>query len=195
MFQGQQWIVITHIILSMGFGLFILYLHGRGALPFSRPSFPPSLSDGERLTYAFRCLAFSIWPLFMAIKAVADRRFSNIDTLGAAPTAQVNPKHEDFLVCQRILQNTLEQTVLHIVAILALASSLQVEQLSILPVLVFFFIIGRAAFFVGYLYLDHPLYRAFGFALTFSPSVFGLMYAVYIIGVRDIFHSAILQHF
>nr|XP_054765796.1 transmembrane protein 79-like [Lytechinus pictus] len=185
MFQGQQWTVVKFASTGIAFMAFVLYLYQAGSLPFIPTKNAPK-SDGERLTYAFRCLAFSILPLFMGIRAVGNKRFSNIDTLGADPTAPVDPvKHRDFLTRQRNLQNTLEQTVLHIGAVLALASSLPLDQLSVIPVLVFFFVIGRITYYIGYLYFDNQLYRGFGFGVTFMPSVVGLGYALFIIIFRN----------
>ncbi|XP_041457351.1 uncharacterized protein LOC121409498 [Lytechinus variegatus] len=186
MFHGQQWTVVRFASTGIAFMAAIFYLYLRDSLPFLSTQNAPT-SDGERLTFAFRCLAFSILPLFKSIRAVANKRFENMDTLGADPTAPVDPiKHRDFLTRQRNLQNTLEQTVLHIGTVLALASSLPLNQLSVIPVLVFYFVIGRIAYYIGYLYFENQLYRAFGFAVTDLPSVLGLGYALLTIIVQNI---------
>ncbi|XP_063951646.1 uncharacterized protein LOC135153208 [Lytechinus pictus] len=125
----------------------------RGLHPLVLPSWLPSVTFTERFSsiyinqkrsdigwrasdLCFPCLAFSILPLFKGIRAVANKRFENMDTLGADPTAPV--------------------------------------------------VIGRITYYIGYLYFDNQLYRAFGFAVTDLPSVLGLGYALLTIIDQDI---------
>ena len=136
--------------------------------------FRPDMSDAERLMYAYRCLVFSVIPIFYASWKVGYVRLENLDTVGGHPTAPIPPSMETFKVYQRILQNTVEQTIMHVIAVLALVSILEVDQLWNIPLLVFLFVVGRAAFFIGY--VMNPLCRPFGFGLTVMPTICSLAY-------------------
>ena len=84
-------------------------------------------------------------------------------TTKRATTAAVMPgsRHE-YLIAenQRILQNSLEQFVLHIFSQLIMVSYIDQDYLIIklVPTFSFLFILGRILFFLGY-----PTYRAVGF--------------------------------
>ncbi len=74
-----------------------------------------------------------------------------------------------------ILQNTLEQVVLAVPAHLALASVLPPDRMAVLAALVALFVAGRVAFVIGYLAARAG--RAFGFGLTFCPTIGALVAA------------------
>ncbi|XP_063961740.1 uncharacterized protein LOC129270029 [Lytechinus pictus] len=184
MFSSKQWTILIQIAVGTSFAFSARYLFKENFLSFF--SFLPDLSDGERFKFVFQCLALSAVPLFAAVGKVGKARFLNMDTLGADPTAPVAPSQKTFRIAERILQNTLEQTVLHVLTILALASSVDVDQLYLIPCMVLIFCFGRLAFFVGYDY--DPLYRGVGFATTWIPTVFGFSYALFTILSRAFDH-------
>src|SRR5262249_33212708 len=62
----------------------------------------------------------------------------------------------------RVVDNTLQQFVLFLVATLALSVNLTAAQMRIIPAAAMVFVVARAAFWVGY--RIHPPYRAFGMA-------------------------------
>ena len=64
----------------------------------------------------------------------------------------------------RVVENTLQQFVLFLVATTALCVNLTAAQMRIIPAAAIVFVAARAAFWVGYRL--HPLYRAFGMAAT-----------------------------
>ncbi len=74
-----------------------------------------------------------------------------------------------------VLQNTLEQVVLAVVAHLGLAAVLEGSG-PLIVALVVLFCIGRALFWAGY--AKGAAARALGFALTFYPSAFALLIAI-----------------
>jgi hypothetical protein len=74
-----------------------------------------------------------------------------------------------FEIGLRYNQNTLEQTVLVVIAWPLLALLLPPAEPGIVPVLAVLFGVGRFAFLIGYLIA--PWARAFGFGLTFYPTV------------------------
>ena len=175
MMHANQKFIAAQSVTAACFALFVTYLTKTRTLPLAR-DFSQVLSEGERLTYAFRCLVFSVVPLFYASLNVARVRLRNPTNLAAHPSAPVPPSMETFKIYERILQNTVEQTILHIIAVLALVSCLEVDQLWLIPLLVLLFVVARAAFFIGY--VASPLYRAFGFSLTAMPTTCSLAYAM-----------------
>ena len=182
MLNKIQIVVTSQIIVALMFALFVVT--NKKSLPYVRNlDFPPDFSNGDRLTFAFRCLVFSALPLLASVGVIGYLRFWSPNTLAANPVAPVAQSQQLYHVSQRVLQNTLEQTALHVLAILALASSLDPDQLDVIPVLVLLFVFGRALFMLGYMY--HPLYRGVGFALTFHPIVASLVYAIYTISSKS----------
>jgi len=73
--------------------------------------------------------------------------------------------------------NTLEQTVLAAVAWMGLALQLRPQDLGLIPALAGLFAIGRAAFWLGYLYA--PWARAFGLGLTAYPTFAALIWLAF----------------
>lgn len=72
----------------------------------------------------------------------------------------------------RIYQNTVEQGLIFVCALLALSAVVTPETAQILPVLSALWLFGRVSFYLGY-HVD-PAYRAFGFDYTLFPSLFAL---------------------
>ena len=137
---------------------------------------PVSVTDlpiSDRLAYALRCdLLVVVW-LLAAVARVASARFASPEDLaGAGSTTPTPPIRQ----ARAVLQNTLEQTVLSLPVHLALATLLPILWLGLIPMLVLLFGIGRAAFWHGYAY--GAARRAFGFGLTFYPTV-----AAYVLSV------------
>jgi hypothetical protein len=79
------------------------------------------------------------------------------------------PASRSLEINLRYNQNTLEQTVLACIAWAGLAIRLPLEQLILIPAMATLFVIGRGAFWAGYLL--HPMGRAFGMVLTVLPTL------------------------
>ena len=77
----------------------------------------------------------------------------------ASPALEINLRYN---------QNTLEQVLLAAIAWSGLALQLPHGLLYLIPVLSVVFLIGRLAFFVGY--LIYPMGRAYGMVLTVLPT-------------------------
>ena len=104
--------------------------------------------------------------LIITIGNLARHRFMTLaDIDGSGLTAGTDRAH----VYQAILQNTLEQTVIAVLAHLFWASVMPFGALGAIPVAVTLFLIGRICFARGY--VGGAGARAFGFALTFYPTV------------------------
>ena len=124
----------------------------------------------QRWTLAGACWLGPLVALAAAIGAVANRRFvSREDIDGAGLTLEGS----SIRVPRAILANTVEQAVLAIPVYTALALFLPVRQLPLPALLSLAFVIGRIAFALGY--ARGATARSIGFALTFYPTVAGLV--------------------
>jgi uncharacterized membrane protein YecN with MAPEG domain len=122
----------------------------------------------SRLAYAIRADAVAMLWLLAAVANVARRRFfspADIDGGGLAPASN------RISVEVAIVQNTLEQSALASVLYLSLACLTSGDEFLLIPQLLTLFCIGRLTFWLGYRH-GAP-WRAFGFAATFYPTVFG----------------------
>lgn len=110
--------------------------------------------------------ALAALALVYCIGNIAKKRFFNADVIDGA--AHDKPGSA-VAVDKAVLQNTLEQTVLAVVAYNGLAAVAPGLAPVLLPVLVSLFLIGRAFFVAGY--RKGAGGRAFGFALTFYSTL------------------------
>jgi hypothetical protein len=127
----------------------------------------------ERLTVVAAADVFVLCWLAVAIGNVARLRFFSEDDIAGSgsgvATAQVGR-------AKAVLQNTLEQVVLAVPVHAALAV-LVASSVPLIVALAALFAAGRVLFWVGYARGAEA--RAFGFALTFYPSVAGLIIAAF----------------
>ncbi len=141
------------------------------AFPFADHYWRESIGmpTGERLLLAAKTDLFVVLALVIAISDVARRRFlSALDIQGSS----VAPGSEQMRNASAFLQNTLEQVAVAVPAHFALALFYR-GGAAIIPLLGALFCIGRVLFRVGY---SHgAAARAFGFAITFYPSVAALV--------------------
>lgn len=124
----------------------------------------PADTQAARLAFAAHWLVLPGTCLLVGIGAVANRRFFVADAIDGGQT-----QNRGLQINLRYNQNTLEQVVLVALAWPALALMLPRPQLVALPVLALLFVAGRTAFWIGYRRAGWA--RAFGFALTFYPTV------------------------
>lgn len=120
----------------------------------------------ERLSYTLKLTFFPAATLALAIHWVWAHRVyypqARNPLVGGQPEAVVDR-------ASKILQNTLEQTVLFVLNILVFTVVAPDKHLFMLPYLVFCFTAGRVAFGVGYT-ID-AICRIPGFVWTFVPSM------------------------
>ncbi|XP_038071670.1 transmembrane protein 79-like [Patiria miniata] len=168
-----QFEVKKRISIAVTLGLSLTYIAWVYA-PFAVPS-DPNLTD--RLVFTLRWLALSIVPIFIGIRLVGSIRYENMDTAGVDTTA---PYSEGLVrLSQRALQNTLEQTAMHVPLMLILGTYLDSNHLKLVPILICLFVLARIMYYIGYLFTGDHLGRAFGFALTFFPNVITLVFCLY----------------
>src|SRR5580704_2734545 len=131
---------------------------------------PPTAGIDAHLVFAAHAAAIAMLWLLAAVANVARARFfsaPDIDGMGFAPAS---PRIAPDVA---IVQNTLEQCVLAAVLYVALATLRAPDATGMIPNLLVLFCIGRGAFWIGYRF-GAP-WRAFGFATTFYPTVFGYL--------------------
>ena len=146
----------------LAFALGYIVLPDVIALPESLP---------ERLAFALHAAAAPLAVLLVAILMVStSRRKSLQDIHGSA----YGPPSQQLAVKAAFLQNTLEQTVLLVGALLILATLLTDAYLVLLPVAAGLFVLGRIAFYLGY--QKSSMYRAFGMGVSMLPAVFGYLW-------------------
>jgi uncharacterized membrane protein YecN with MAPEG domain len=129
-----------------------------------------SVPFADRLQATLRADLFVLLCLAAAIGDVARRRFFSVQDIAAA-----GPASPAVAAARSMLQNTLEQSVLAIGAHLALTAAFDRSAVPV-AVLVGLFVAGRVMFYCGYRHGAGA--RAFGFALTFYPSVLALVAAL-----------------
>lgn len=137
---------------------------------------PMALAD--RLAFALKWALFIFIWLAGSVGAVSQKRFWTPADRDGSAYSQASP---GLAVRRANLQNTLEQTVLASGANLILAAVLRDEELVLIPLLVLLFVVGRAAFAIGY--ARSPLARAFGMAMTGAPIGFAYVLAACLIVV------------
>ncbi|RWS24233.1 hypothetical protein B4U80_00130 [Leptotrombidium deliense] len=78
-------------------------------------------------------------------------------------------------VAKNMLQNTVEQYLLHISCQLLLITYLDADLIiKVIPLMCAFFVVGRIAFFFGY-----PKHRLFGFVVTSFPHHIAIAFSMY----------------
>jgi hypothetical protein len=136
---------------------------------------PPAIADtaGDRIAYALHWAVVAVLPLVAMIAAVGNAR-----ALSEAIDPTLGKESPRMMIDGRVLDNTLQQFVLFLVGMLALAVTLPVYRLSIVAAVSITFVVMRLAFWAGY--RIKPVYRAFGFASTFYMNLGMLLAALWI---------------
>ena len=131
------------------------------------PEVAPIASAGERVAYAAELLvAVAVVVLLMVSSC-----FRTFDT-AEAQDPLVGAESPRWRVNQRVLQNTVEQSMIFVPALLALAARVEPSQVRVLPVLTALWCAGRLLFWAGY--RIRPALRGPGFEWTLYTSVLAL---------------------
>jgi len=129
----------------------------------SAPAIPDT--PGDRLAYALPWAVVAVLPFFAMIIAVGNARF-----LSEAIDPTAGKEDQKIVINGRVAENTLQQYVCFLAALLALAVMLPADRLSFVPAVAITFFIARIVFWIGY--RIHPLYRAPGFSSTAYMNIF-----------------------
>ncbi len=131
---------------------------------------PVGHGGGDALRIACLCLVAPALCVMGGVGFIANRRFLHAEAIhGAANTPAIE-------LGQKYLTNTVEQSVLAAMAWLAFAGASADRAAAMLPALAVTFVAARMAFAIGYAIA--PCARAFGFALTFYPSVAVILFTL-----------------
>ncbi len=125
---------------------------------------PDSWTVGERIELVIKVAVFALMPALLAICIVAAQRLDPRMWVGRAPKP-----NSALDINTRFILNTFEQSILFVIGLAGLALYCPIEEARTLIILAVLFLVGRTLFWVGYHY--NPLMRAFGFGLTFFPTV------------------------
>eukprot|EP01006_Ploeotia_vitrea_P066151 TRINITY_DN94425_c0_g1_i1.p1 TRINITY_DN94425_c0_g1~~TRINITY_DN94425_c0_g1_i1.p1 ORF type:complete len:248 (+),score=19.95 TRINITY_DN94425_c0_g1_i1:96-746(+) len=129
-------------------------------------------ADVSPLEWTLRWSALPLATMASQVMNVGNTRF-------ASPNAITGKNSEDVELPKRILQNTLEQTVLWIGANAALSTYLSPTQSAFIPLNAATFVIARLIFIHGYTQQPNNAGgRAPGFAMTFLPNIVVIAQAV-----------------
>jgi uncharacterized MAPEG superfamily protein len=131
------------------------------------PAGPVLATSADRLAYAVQLLAGVSLIVLLMVSAC----FRSFDNEGAEdPFA--NRESHGWRVHQRVLQNTVEQSLIFVPAMLALAVRVDATQTRVLPLLTALWCAGRLLFWIGY--RINPILRGPGFEWTLFSSVAAL---------------------
>lgn len=125
---------------------------------------PMSWEIADRLALLLKCSVVTSFPFFAATIVVAAQRLNPryLQGKGIRPESKLD-------INTRFAQNSFEQFVLYFVGLGAMSLYLVPKDAQTLPILASLFFIGRVIYWWGY---HHNTYwRAFGFGLTFYPTV------------------------
>ena len=126
----------------------------------------------ERLAYALGANAFATLPLFIMLMTVGNERFFSraID-----PTRHA--ENQRMEIDGRVVDNTLQQNFVFLVATLALSVVIPPQYLRVISAMALVFVAARCIFWLGYR-ID-PLYRAPGMSATAYMNLFTVLYVPY----------------
>lgn len=125
----------------------------------------------DRLSLTIPCLFVSSLSIVMGIVAVGSVRGNSnaIDPVYGRSEHLVD-------VPNRILRNTTEQFILHMMAMLALTVFLEGSSMKVIPILSGIFLIARI--------VSSPTKRAYGFVSTFFPTICVYAYCIFCIATK-----------
>ncbi|NKB33956.1 MAG: hypothetical protein GKR91_12740 [Pseudomonadales bacterium] len=134
--------------------------------------FENAVADVDWLAFGLRWAALVQLPLIAGIVVVSQQCFwSSVHADGSTPNIG-----SSIEINRRYLTNTLEQSVLSTVGLLALSITVPLQYLGFVPALGILFVIGRICFWVAY--HINPYARAFGLVLTFGPTLGVYVYII-----------------
>jgi hypothetical protein len=125
---------------------------------------PSDWSVGDRIALVIKDAVVAILPAVLAICIVAAQRLDPSMFVGRTPKP-----NSPVDINNRFILNTVEQFILYFIGNAGLALYCPAQEARTLIVLTALFLLGRVLFWIGYHY--NPYVRAFGFGVTFYPTV------------------------
>jgi len=158
-FSRRTWPFVKVLVGTWIFSL--VYYIGVKQLIVWRPDF---WSVADRLALMIQCSIVSCVPAIAAIAVVAIQRLNPDMWIG-----QEVKRYSALDINNRFILNTVEQFILFVVGLSGIALFAPYQQAHSIPVLTSLFLLGRAMFWYGY--HKNPYLRAFGFGITFYPTI------------------------
>ena len=125
---------------------------------------PTDWTLGDRIALVIKDAVIAIMPAVLAICIVAAQRLDPSMFVGRSPKP-----NSAVDINNRFILNTVEQFILYFIGNAGMALYCPPEEARALIILTALFVLGRLLFWVGYHY--NPYVRAFGFGITFYPTV------------------------
>ena len=130
----------------------------------------------DQLVYAMRWQMPAVGLVLYYILDVASARSNT----GVVDPVAEQKEPESLAVRRSVLQNTVEQLLLHSPSMLVLATYLRPDQLKLIPLLSGLFVVGRIWYRAGYIDPSNlRTNRASGMGLTIFPSVVVIAYNMF----------------
>lgn len=170
-FSRKTWPFIKVLLANSAFGL-VFYVCAKLVFHWQ----PQAWDVADRLALVIKCMVFAILPAMAAIAIVAAQRLNPDMWIGQ----KVRP-YSSLDINTRFILNTVEQFILFLVGLSGISLYVPVSEARTVPILAALFLIGRTLFWVGY--HKNPYLRAFGFGLTFYPTLVVFMWLI----VRSVF--------
>lgn len=158
-FSRKTWPFIKVLVGNWIFSL-VFYVTAKQVITWS----PLSWNVADRLELMIKCSIFALVPVVVSIAIVAAQRLNPDMWVGQ----KVKP-NSALDVNTRFILNTTEQFILFLVGLAGIAMYAPYTQAHSIPILTTLFLLGRMLFWVGY--HKNPYLRAFGFGVTFYPTV------------------------
>ena len=140
---------------------------------------PEDWGIADRIALVLKDAVFALLPGVIGICIVAAQRLDPSMWVGrmAKPNSSLD-------INTRFILNTFEQFTAYFVANAGLAMYCPPEEARSLPLLTALFVMGRILFWIGY--HKNPYLRAFGFGITFYPTVaaFAWLVLIMVFGIR-----------
>ncbi len=158
-FSRRTWPFVKVLVGTWIFSL--VYYIGVKQFIVWRPDF---WSVADRLALMIQCSIVSCVPAIAAIAVVATQRLNPDMWIG-----QEVKRYSALDINNRFILNTVEQFILFVVGLSGIALFAPYQQAHSIPVLTSLFLLGRILFWYGY--HKNPYLRAFGFGITFYPTI------------------------
>lgn len=174
-FTSHQWpfifVLVGNWIFSLAFFLIVKMVWRWVPVDWATP--------GDKIALVLKDSVFALLPGVLMICIVAAQRLDPSMFVGRTPKP-----NSSLDINTRFILNTFEQFTAYFIAHCGLALYSPPNEARTLPILTALFLLGRLLFWVGY--HRNPLLRAFGFGLTFYPTVaaYAWLMLVMVFGIR-----------
>jgi len=173
-FTSRQWPFIAVLV---GNWVFAIAFFSIGKLVWDWT--PEAWGIADRLALVIKDGVFALVPGVIGICIVAAQRLDPNMWVGrmAKPNSALD-------INTRFILNTFEQFTAFFIANAGLAMYCPLSEARTLPILTALFVLGRILFWIGY--HKNPYLRAFGFGITFYPTVgaFAWLMMIMVFGIR-----------